>query len=50
MNGFATVPKSGDLLSYTNGSHGSFVEFYVIEVLKFWVRSLWMTEYGVARA
>jgi hypothetical protein len=22
MNGFATVPKSGDLLSYTNGSHG----------------------------
>ena len=27
-----------------------FVKFCVIEVFKFWVRSLWMTEYGVARA
>jgi hypothetical protein len=49
MNWFATVPKSGDLLSYTNGSHG-FVKFCVIEGFKFWVSFLWMTEYGVARA
>ena len=27
---------STDLLSYTNGSHEGFVEFCVIEVLKFW--------------
>ena len=30
---------SSDLFSYTNGSHEGFVEFCVIEVFKFWVRS-----------
>ena len=30
MNGFTTVPKSGDLFSYTNGSHESFVDFFVV--------------------
>ena len=41
---------SGDLLFYTKGSHEGFVEFCVIEVFKFWVRSRWMKEYGVRRA
>ena len=35
---------SSDFLSYTNGSHEGFVEFCVIEVFKFWVRSRWMKE------
>ena len=35
---------SSDLLSYTNGSHEGFVEFCVIEVFKFGVRSRWMKE------
>ena len=35
---------------YTNGSNEGFVEFCVIEVFKFWVRSRWMKEYGVAKA
>ena len=33
-----------DLFSYTNGSREGFVEFCVIEVFKFWVRSRWMKE------
>ena len=41
---------SSDLLCYTNGSHEGFVEFCVIEVFKFWVRSRWMKEQGVRRA
>ena len=36
--------QSGDLLCYINGSHERFVEFCVIEVFKFWVRSQWMKE------
>ena len=36
--------QSGDLLSYTNGSHGGFVEFCVIEVFMFWVMLRWMKE------
>ena len=32
---------SSDLFSYTNGSHEGFVEFCVIEVLKFWVIYGW---------
>ena len=32
------ITCSSDLLSYTNGSHGGFVEFCVIEVFKFLVR------------
>ena len=35
---------SSDLISYTNGSHEGFVEFYVIEVFKFWVMLRWMKE------
>ena len=41
---------SSDLLYYTNRSHESFVKFCVIDVLKFWVRSRWMKEYGVSIA
>ena len=33
-----------DLPSYTNRSHGGFVEFCVIEVFKFWVILRWMKE------
>ena len=36
--------QSGDLIYYTNGSHEGFVEFYVIEVFKFWVMLQWMKE------
>jgi hypothetical protein len=43
MNGFATVPKV--VIFYTNGSHEGFVEFCVIEVFKFWVRSQWVKEW-----
>ena len=35
---------SSDLPSYTNESHEGFVEFCVIEVFKFWVKSRWMKE------
>ena len=35
---------SSDLFSYTKESHEDFVEFCVIEVFKFWVRSRWMQE------
>ena len=35
---------SSGLLSYTNRSHGGFVEFCVIEVFKFWVILRWMKE------
>ena len=31
--------QCGDFLSHTNGSHEGFVEFCVIDVFKFWVRS-----------
>ena len=41
---------SGDLFSYTNGSHEGFVEFCVIEVFKFWVILRWMKEWGVGKA
>ena len=47
---FCNNTYSSDFLSYTNGSHEGFVEFCVIEVFKFWVRSRWMKEYGVKRA
>ena len=35
---------SSGFLSYTNGYHEGFVEFYVIEDFKFWVILRWMKE------
>ena len=34
-NGFTIVPKSGDLFSYTNGSHELSVEFCVVKFSSF---------------
>jgi hypothetical protein len=35
MNGFSTVHKSGDLLSYTNGSHGVLLSFMWLKFSSF---------------
>ena len=44
INWFDTTLVVVIYYSYTNGSHEGFVEFCVIEVFKFWVRSRWMKE------
>ena len=44
MNWFDTTLIVVINFSYTNGSHEGFVEFYVIEVFKFWVILRWMKE------
>ena len=44
MNWFNTALIVVINFPYTNGSHGGFVEFCVIEVFKFWVILRWMKE------
>ena len=44
MNRFDTSLIVVIYCSYTNGSHEGFVEFWVIEVFKYWVILQWMKE------